>query len=82
MQFVVTMAESNPTVALLPDHESLANDPKAIEDYSKDVAELFDKLPEILAKTTEGLAQATEALLVLEKRARQVSVCVCGGIRV
>lgn len=66
------MAESNPTVALLPGHESLGKDPKAMEDYSNDVNELFEKLPDILLRGAAGMEEATEGILLLEKKARQV----------
>lgn len=74
------MAESNPTVALLPDHDSLARDPKAIEDYSNAVTQLFESLKNIVSRG-EALEEATESILLLEKKARQVSYHIMFGSR-
>lgn len=66
------MAESNPTIALLPDQESLARDPRALGDFSGEVSELLTRLDVLVSSSPGGLEEATEAMLVLEKKTRQV----------
>lgn len=67
----VMAEEANPTVALLPDQESLAKDPKATEDYGPEVDGLLEKLKANVAAGLCGLEEATEEILTMEKKARQ-----------
>lgn len=64
--FIVSMADTlNPLLG------SLAKDPKATEDFSKEVEELLSRVDTMA--TAERLEEAVEQLLGLEKKTRQAS---------
>eukprot|EP00392_Amoebophrya_sp_AT5.2_P003937 g3942.t1 len=64
------MTDENTTAILHMGLDSLTNDAKATEDYTKETAELLDKkLPQLLS--LKRYDEAVEEVLVLEKKCRQ-----------
>lgn len=70
------MVDTNPSVALLQGHDSLTRDPKATADFSEDVDRLFERLDVMCWEVPGVKEEATECIAELEKKARQVPICI------